>query len=105
MKLQQPYFDWREQNQLEPNLVLPYEIKYDADTRIRVYRTQLADEVVENISEFNYLYQIQIYHHLGENLLKRFPERHDDIMDAAMLFWERVQIKLKKIKYYQHESL
>ena len=98
MKLQQPYMDWRGQTQLEENIILPYEIKFDADTRIRVYRTQLADEVVDNINAFNYLYQIQIYHHLGENLLKKFPERHDDIMDASMLFWERVQIKLKELK-------
>ena len=90
--------DWREPNQLEQNNIIPYEIKYDADTRIRVFRTQLADEVVENINAFNYLYQIQIYHHLGENLLKKFLERHEDIMNAALLFWERVQIKLKRLK-------
>lgn len=94
----QPYFDWREQSEMEENLVIPYIIQVDEDTRIRVYGTQLMDTVIDNITLSNYLFQASTYYKLASDLLLKFPHRKDDIIDVTMLFWERAQTKLKKLK-------
>ncbi len=94
----QPYFDWREPSEIEDNFVIPYIIRVDEDTRIRVYGTQLMDTVIDNITLSNYLFQVNTYHKLASDLLLKFPHREEDIIDATILFLERAQTKLKKLK-------
>lgn len=96
------HLSWRGENELDEVLVVPYIIRVDEDTRIRVYSTQLMDTVIENITLSNYLYQVSIYHKLAANLLIRFPNRKDDIVNATMLFWEKAQTKLKELKNDGH---
>ena len=96
---------WRGENELDETLVRPYIVRTDEETRIRVYSTQLMDTVIENITISNYLYQVSIYHKLASNLIYRFPNRRDDIVDATMLFWEKTQTKLKKLRNNGHSVL
>lgn len=86
---------WRGETELDEILIVPYIIRTDEETRIRVYSTQLMDTVIENITLSNYLYQATIYHKLASNLIRKFPDRNDDIINATMLFWEKAQMKIK----------
>lgn len=93
-----PYMDFREAHELEPKLWLPYPANCNENDRIRVYSTQLMDEIIENINSSNYLYQVSVYYIIGDKLLKRFPHREEDISKASIVIWERTQSKLKLLK-------
>lgn len=94
-----PYFDFRGVTEIDENIILPVQVKYDEDTRIRVYCTQLMDEVLYNItSKNNVLFHADIWYKLGEKLVLIYPNRSEDLFNASILFWARVQTKIKEMK-------
>lgn len=93
------YLDWRNSTEMEGVKITPYDVKAgDENKRMNVYAGQLMNDVVENITLKNYLMQIGIFYKLGDNLLKKYPHRSDELYEASLQFWEKTQIKLKKLK-------
>lgn len=102
-----PYMDFREVSELDEKQCLASLVHYDEETRIRVYKTQLQDTIVEHINLNNYLYQVSIYYKIGYRLLQKYPTRRRTIINATKVMWQRVQYKLKtmrKPKDAQHIS-
>lgn len=92
------HIDFREPIQWSEPMFYPVEVKTDEETRIRVFSTQLMNDVMENITPMNYLYHVGIYFRLGYRLVERFPNSKGKVEDSAVLLWERVQIKIKRLK-------
>lgn len=89
--------DFRETTELDSNIIVPLEVRCDEDTRIRVYCGQLMDEVIENIhSKNDVLYHASLFYKIGDKLAARFPHRCEELVDASILFWGKVQAKVKK---------
>lgn len=96
--MQLPYhLDFRESIQWSEPMFYPIEVKTDEDTRIRVFSTQLMDDVVKNITPSNYLYHVGIYFKLGYKLVEEFPNSKNKVEDSTMILWERVQTKIKRL--------
>jgi len=81
--------DWDE---IIPN---PMSVHYDEPTRVRVFREQLQDTVMESVNRFNYLFHVEVYLKLGSKLRARFPDSGDRITEATLQFWQRIQTRLK----------
>ncbi len=82
---------------MDENVYLASEVKMDADTRVRVFAGQLMDTVLENVTPSNYLFHAGVYFQFGYKLMSKFPDRSKEITDATMVFWQRVQIRLKEL--------
>jgi len=77
----------------------PYNIDCsNEDKRMRVYSGQLMDTVLENITLDNYTFHVDCYHRAGERLIKRFPGVSERIEADFLIFWSKVQTKLKQMK-------
>lgn len=97
-ELKIPYIDMREVCDMDERVYLASEVKMDADTRVRVYATQLMDTVLENVTPSNYLFHAGVYFKFGYRLMAKFPDRANDITDATMIFWQKLQTKLKEMR-------
>lgn len=95
-----PYMDFRSETAGSYDDVWPtLNVKTDEDTRIRVYCTQLMDEVIQNIaSKDDVLYHASLFYKIGDKLANRFPHRSEELVDASFTFWSRVQSKCKGMK-------
>lgn len=79
--------------------ITPHDIRpLDKEKRLRVYKGQLMDAVLENINTTNYLFHVSIFFKHGYRLANKFPEHFTEIEDATMVFWTKVQCKLKEMK-------
>lgn len=96
LEMTKPYIDTRGECDFDERLIMPLEVRLDEETRIRVFSGQLQDAVIENINKQNYMYHVGIYFKFGNRLLVRFPDSSSQIDEAIMVFWQRVQTKLKK---------
>ncbi len=86
----------KEVHEWENRNVFPLKVYYDEETRTRVFCGQLQNEFILNINKHNYLYHISLYFKYGSRLLKKFPNSQLEIDNAAINFWQRVQMKLKE---------
>lgn len=94
-----PYIDFRGETDLDERLVMPALTHCDEDTRIRVYCTQLMNEVLENIhSKNDMLFHASLFYKIGDTLADKFPHRSEELVDASLVFWGRVQTRIKKMK-------
>lgn len=93
------YLDFRECVQLDLFEYAPLQVRFDADTRIRVYCGQFMDSVLENIkSKDDILYHASLFYKYGDRLAEKFPDRAGELLEASRTFWERTQSKLKQEK-------
>ena len=92
-----PYIDLRGVCEMDERLCLPSEVHMDADTRVRVFSTQLMDTVLENVTASNYLFHAGVYFTFGYKLMEKFPDRSTEITDATLIFWQKLQTKIKEM--------
>ncbi len=83
---------------MDENVYLASEVKMDADTRVRVFAGQLMDTVLENVTPSNYLFHAGVYFQFGYTLRSKFPDRAPEITEATVIFWQKLQTKLKEMK-------
>jgi len=58
----------------------------NADKRIRVFSFQLADTILDNTTLSNFGWSLDFYVKQGMKLIKRFPNRTDEIIESVNLF-------------------
>lgn len=76
--------------------ITPHDISpVNEDKRIRVFCGQLMDAIVENVTKKNYMFHVSLFYKYGDVLLKKYPHRHEDLFNASIIFWEKVQTKYK----------
>lgn len=94
-----PYMDFRSETDFDGGVWPALNVKTDEDTRIRVYCTQLMDEVIQNIaSKDDVLYHASLFYKIGDKLANRFPHRSEELVDASFTFWAKVQSRCKGMK-------
>ncbi len=94
-----PYMDFRGETDFSGGLWPALNVKTDEDTRIRVYCTQLMEQVIQNIaSKDDVLYHASLFYKIGDKLAATFPHRSEELVDASFTFWARVQSKCKGMK-------
>jgi len=99
MEIELPYLRIEDVEDMQPRVAIAYDINPgNKDKRIRVFGSQLLDDIVESTTLDNYYFGINAYYKQGAMLEKRFPDRISDISNACVMFWERMQQKLKQLR-------
>lgn len=79
--------------------ILPHDIDADnEDKRIRVYCSQLLETIIDRLNQKDYLFHASVYQKLGRNLLEKYPHRYEELFNANLILWEKVQRKIKENK-------
>ncbi len=86
----------REVHEWDTSNVMPVQVHFDEETRIRVFSGQLQDEFILNISKHNFKYHISLYLQYAKKLTDKFPAQSTAINEAIISFWQKVQTKLKE---------
>ncbi len=76
----------------------PYCIEPDnEEKRIRVFRTQLTDTVVDNTKLNNFNFNIGLFFKFGIKLISKYPHREPELNKILISFWTRMQYKYKQL--------
>lgn len=99
MQIELPYIRLDDPTELDPRYAIPHDIQpLNEDKRIRVFCTQLLNDIIDETTLFNFDFHIYFYYKQRFKLQRRFPHREPELIEASIKFWERMQQKYKELK-------